>query len=169
MRPADEARFRDFAAAQALPLRRQAYLLSSDWHLAEDLVQDALLKLYRAWPRLGAADPPLNYARRTLVRTWLDERRRPWRRREDRSGVLPDPAGVGGETERVDARGPLLAALARLAPRQRAVLVLRYFCGLSVPATAAALGISEGTVKSQSARGLDALRAHYATFDNPVR
>ena len=168
MRTADETRFRAFAAAQALPLRRQAYLLCGDWHLAEDLVQTALVKLYRAWARLDAATQPLNYARRTLTTTWLDERRRPWRRAEDRSGVVPERVDGPDATARVDARAPLMDALARLAPRQRAVLVLRYFAGLSVPETAEALGVSEGTVKSQASRGLDTLRAHYVTFDSPV-
>lgn len=75
MRKADEARFREFARSHAAPLRRSAYLLCGDWHLAEDLTQTALIKMYRAWPRVSRTDRPISYARMTLLRCWLDERR----------------------------------------------------------------------------------------------
>ena len=94
----DEAGFREFARERALPLRRTAFLLCGDWHLAEDLVQVALIKLYRVWPKAARTGPVDNYARQVLLRCWLDERRRPWRRNERRDGVVPDeprldPAG----------------------------------------------------------------------------
>lgn len=163
MRKADEDRFRDFARDQALLLRRCAYLLCGDWHLAEDLVQTALVKLYGAWPRIKDTDRPFNYARTTLTRCWLDERRRPWRRAEERSGELPEVVDFDVDPalahHRTAMRGHLLSALADLPPRQRAVLVLRYFSGMSVTEAAEALGCSEGTVKSQTFKALAALRS----------
>jgi RNA polymerase sigma-70 factor (sigma-E family) len=163
MRQADEDRFREFARDQALLLRRCAYLLCGDWHLAEDLVQTTLVKLYDAWPRIERTDRPVSYARTTLTRCWLDERRRPWRRAEERSGELPDTADAAVDPALVHhqsaVRADLLAALATLPRRQRAVLVLRYFAGMSVTETATALGCSDGTVKSQTSRALGALRA----------
>jgi RNA polymerase sigma-70 factor (sigma-E family) len=165
MREADEDRFREFARSQALLLRRCAYLLCGDWHLAEDLVQTTLVKLYGAWPRIERTDRPISYARTTLTRCWLDERRRPWRRAEERSGELPDTADATVDPALMHhqsaVRADLLAALATLPRRQRAVLVLRYFAGMSIAETAAALGCSEGTVKSQTSRALEALRAGF--------
>lgn len=165
MRKADEDRFREFARDQAVLLRRCAYLLCGDWHLAEDLVQNTLVKMYGAWPRIQHTDRPVSYARRTLTRCWLDERRRPWRRSEERSGSVPDPADRSTDPalshHRATVRAQLFDALAVVAPRQRAVLVLRYFAGMSIAETSTALGCSEGTVKSQAARGLEAVRAAY--------
>ncbi len=164
MRQADEDRFREFARTQAQLLRRCAYLLCGDWHLADDLVQTTLIKLYGAWPRISDTDRPVSYARTTLVRCWLDERRRPWRRAEERSGHVPDIEDVtvapGRAPDRAAVRAELLAALATLPRRQRAVLVLRFFTGLSVQEAAAELRCSEGTVKSHTARALDNLRTH---------
>src|SRR5690349_3675989 len=136
--------------------RRTALLLCGDWHTADDLVSTALVKLYRHWTRIAEMDNPEAYVRRMLLRAWLDERRRPWRREHSRA-ELP---------ERVDAADPSRAAdqlavlglLAQLPARRRAVLVLRYFCDLSVEETAEVLGCSTGTVKSQSARALNTLR-----------
>jgi RNA polymerase sigma-70 factor (sigma-E family) len=161
--PEEHDSFKEFARARTLPLRRTAYLLCSDWHLAEDLVQTTLLKLYRAWPRVHGAEHRDNYVRRVLLRCWLDEQRRPWRRRERRDGVVPEPTD-----ERLDPAGApsasglsdlLVAALAAIPPRQRAAVVLRYCVDLPIAEVAAALRCSEGTVKSQTSRGLDALRA----------
>jgi RNA polymerase sigma-70 factor (sigma-E family) len=157
MRAGDEAGFREFAGERALPLRRTAFLLCGDWHLAEDLVQVALIKLYRVWPKVARTSPVDNYARQVLLRCWLDERRRPWRRNERRDGVVPeapqfDPADAG-------ISGDLLRALAGVPPKQRAAVVLRYCADLPVADVAKALRCSEGTVRSQAARGLEALRA----------
>lgn len=163
MRKADEDRFREFARTQTIAMRRSAYLLCGDWHLAEDLVQTALIKMHRAWPRVSRTDRPISYARKTLLRCWLDERRRPWRRAERRNGEVPDAAdGLADPAlaaQHRDLRGELFGALSGIPPRQRAVLVLRFFESLSVAETAEALGCSEGTVKSQTARGLAAMKA----------
>lgn len=162
MRADEERRFREFAAAQALVLRRSAYLFCGDWHLAEDLMQATLIKLYRAWPRIGHLESMGGYARKALLRTWLDEKRRPWRRAEVRAAELPDrPDDSAGPAElavRRQVSDLVHRALLNVPPRQRAVLVLRYFDDLSIAETAEAMGCSEGTVKSQAARGLANLR-----------
>ncbi|MEU4519693.1 SigE family RNA polymerase sigma factor [Amycolatopsis sp. NPDC024027] len=155
MRAADDADFREFARARALALRRTAYLLCGDWHLAEDLVQNALVKLYRVWPKIARRGPVDNYARQVLLRCWLDEQRRPWRRRERRDGVVPDQPAAAPET---GISGPLLRALAEVPPKQRAAVVLRYCAGLPAAEVADVLRCSEGTVRSQAARGLETLR-----------
>jgi RNA polymerase sigma-70 factor (sigma-E family) len=152
MRKADDDRFREFAREHAVPFRRTAYLLCGDWHLADDLTQQALIKLHGAWTRLECECHPVSYARRILLRCWLDERRRPWRRADD--SHRPDT-----RQELASLRAELFRTLSALPPRQRAVLVLRYFESLSVGETAAALGVTEGTVKSQASRGLAAARA----------
>ncbi|MFJ1763506.1 SigE family RNA polymerase sigma factor [Amycolatopsis sp. NPDC088138] len=155
MRAGDDADFREFARARALALRRTAYLLCGDWHLAEDLVQNTLLKLHRVWPKITRRGPVDNYARRVLLRCWLDEQRRPWRRRERRDGVVPDQPSSTLETGISD---PLLRALAEVPAKQRAAVVLRYCADLPVAEVAAVLRCSEGTVRSQASRGLETLR-----------
>jgi RNA polymerase sigma-70 factor (sigma-E family) len=162
LRIKDDAGFREFARDRTLALRRTAYLLCLDWHLAEDLVQTALFKLYRAWPRIGHSESIDNYARRVLTRCWLDEGRRLWRRRERRDGVVPEPVSAGFDPALGAVASGLsdllLRALAEIGPRQRAVVVLRFCFDLPVAEVASTLGCSEGTVKSQTTRGLDALR-----------
>jgi RNA polymerase sigma-70 factor (sigma-E family) len=152
---------RDFAAyvdGRRMALRATAYLLCGDWHAAEDLTQTALTKLYLAWRRIDRTGSVDAYARQILVRTYLDEGRRPWRR-ERSAADPPDRAAPEDGPAVVEERLVLETALARLPRAQRAVLVLRYWCDLDIRATAAVLSISEGTVKSTSARGLAALRA----------
>jgi RNA polymerase sigma-70 factor (sigma-E family) len=147
--------FRDWAFVSRGSLRRTAFLVSGDWHLADDLVQDALIRIYRAWPRLERSGDIGGYARRVLLNLYLDHRRRPWRR-ERPTDRLPDesvPAHPGG-----DVRDSLLDALREVPPRQRAVLVLRFWEDLSVEQTARTLDTSTGNVKSQSSRGLATLR-----------
>jgi RNA polymerase sigma-70 factor (sigma-E family) len=162
LRTEDHAGFREYARNRTLALRRTAYLLCLDWHLAEDLVQTTLLKLYRVWPQLRHSESIDNYVRRVLMRCWLDEGRRSWRRRERRDGVVPEPASDQLDPATLaSANGlsdVLLRALAEIGPRQRAVIVLRFCLDLTVADVAGALGCTEGTVKSQTARGLDALR-----------
>ncbi|WP_306210325.1 SigE family RNA polymerase sigma factor [Actinoplanes sp. RD1] len=150
-----DAAFAEYFAARSGAMRATAYLLCGDWHRAEDLVQTAFTKLYVHWQRVTRHEALDPYVRRMLLRTFIDDGRRGWRRREqpygqdfDRTGDEPDP----------DDRLMLVRALAAVPPRQRAVLVLRYWEDLSVEATAAALNCSEGTVKSQAARGLATLR-----------
>jgi RNA polymerase sigma-70 factor (sigma-E family) len=152
----DEAQFREFVAARFDGLRSLAYLTCGDWHTAEDAVAASLAKLYVHWRRV---DTPLAYVRRAIVHALVDESRRPWRRKERSAGYsLPELPGPD-HADQVDERLRIRAALARMAPGQRAVLVLRYYEGLSVEETAEVLGRQPGTVKSQTARGLTALRA----------
>jgi RNA polymerase sigma-70 factor (sigma-E family) len=153
----DDDDYREFVAARLEPLRRTAYLLCRDWHTADDLVSITLGKLYRHWRRVRAADNVDAYARGVLTHAWLDERRRPWRR-EAATAVVPDVASAGPEGRLTD-REALHDLLASLGARQRAVVVLRFYCDLSVEQTAEILGISTGTVKSQAARGLETLRS----------
>jgi RNA polymerase sigma-70 factor (sigma-E family) len=148
--------FSAYAAARLGALRRSAYLLCGDWHKAEDLTQTALVKLYVAWARVRRAGSVDAYARATLVRVFLDDGRRRWRG-ERPTGDLPEtpvPDPTGASSDRVD----LARALARLPARMRAVIVLRCWDDLSIAETARALDCSEGTVKSQTSRGLAALR-----------
>lgn len=149
-----EREFAEYASARSRLLCTTAYLLCGDWHKAEDLTQTALTKLYLAWRRIDRRESVDAYARRVLVRSLLDERRRPWRR-EQPVAELPEPPG---HSDRADDRLDLLAALARLPARQRATVVLRYWSDLGIAETAAVLGVSEGTVKSSSSKGLAALR-----------
>jgi RNA polymerase sigma-70 factor (sigma-E family) len=150
-----DAEFAALFSARVAEVRRTAFLLCGDWQQAEDLTQTAFAKLYAAWPRLRDAGAAEAYLRRIVARAHVDESRRPWRR-ERPSADLPDAAFAGDGT---DDRLVLLAALRGVPPRQRACLVLRYFADCSVEETAAALGCGTGTVKSNTARGLDALRA----------
>ena len=139
------------------PLYRTAYLLLGDRAEAEDLVQTALAKTYAAWPRVRDLDAAPGFARTVLVNTassWF--RRKGWRN-ERPTESLPEPAQPGRAHDPTD-RPAVLAGLAALAPRQRAVVVLRYFEDLSVAETARALAVSEGTVKSQTSDALVRLR-----------
>ncbi|CAM3429827.1 SigE family RNA polymerase sigma factor [Kibdelosporangium persicum] len=147
--------FADYFAARADAMRRTAYLLCGDWHRAEDLVQVAFTKLYLAWRRVTRHDALDAYARQTLVRTFLSERRLGWFRKESVTG---DPADTPISTVGPEDRMVLHAALKQVPPGQRAVLVLRYWEDMSVEETAKTLKCSTGTVKSQAARGLQTLR-----------
>jgi len=151
-----EAEFAEVYLGRARAMRRTAYLLCGDWHRAEDLVQSAFARLYAAWPSIrdsGAVDA---YLRKTLVRIYIDESRRAWHR-ERPSDTIPESAVA--ETGEVEDSIVLRQALDAVPRRQRACLVLRFFDDCSVEATADALGCSVGTVKSNTARGLVALRA----------
>ena len=143
-------------------VRRTAYLLCGDWHRADDHAQAAFVALHRHWRRIRDRDALDAWLRKTLVRTVVDESRRPWRR--ERS--TEDPVVTTAVADRADGsenaivtRHVLVDGLRVVPPRQRAVLVLRFLEGLDVAATAKVLGCSEGTVKSQTAHGLAALRA----------
>jgi RNA polymerase sigma-70 factor (sigma-E family) len=150
-----DAEFAALFAGRVAAVRRTAYLLCGDWQQAEDLTQTAFAKLYAAWPRLRDSAAAEGYLRRILTRSYVDDGRRPWRR-ERSAATLPDSPARGADTED---RLVLLAALASVPKRQRACLVLRYFADCSVEETAVALGCTAGTVKSNTSRGLDALRA----------
>lgn len=151
---ADRSGFDAFVASSSNRLLRTAYLLCGDRGHAEDLVQTALLRTARQWRR--ARDAPETYARRVVVNLAKDR----WRQLGRRPVEAPLVADVPEPTvDAFDNRDLLLRATQRLAEGQRAVLVLRFFDDLSVEATAALLGCSTGTVKSQTARALDNLRA----------
>lgn len=154
----EEAEFAKYFADRREAVRRTAYLLCGDWHRADDLAQLAFVALHRKWRKVrdkGALDA---YVRRTIVRAVIDESRRPWRRERFVDEVPEPPTSASFDTQ-VVTREALLAGLREVPPRQRAVLVLRYFEGLDVAAAATALDCTEGTVKSQTARGLATLRA----------
>ncbi|GAA2045154.1 SigE family RNA polymerase sigma factor [Catenulispora yoronensis] len=160
--------FRSFAESRQAQLLRSAYLLCGDFHTAQDLVQTAFGQLYRGWRHMRRAEFPDAYAKQVLYRCYAADRRRKRvatvaldlvGEAADRSGG--DPAAVHGT------RAALFEALALLPPKCRAVVVLRFWEDYSVTQTADALGISEGTVKSQTSRALGLLRGHLAeaTFD----
>lgn len=150
-----DAAYVEYVAARQAHLRRIAYAVCGDWHRADDVLQTALIKLYLAWPRLRVDVEPDAYVRRIIVRAHIDERRRPWRR--ERSGLEGHDraASVGLPVEE---RSALFDALQALPEMQRKTVLLRYWLSLSVEETAGELGISAGTVKSHSSRGLAALQ-----------
>jgi RNA polymerase sigma-70 factor (sigma-E family) len=152
----DHDGFREFVAARMASLRSLAYVTCGDWHAAEDAVANTLARLYPRWGRLERPDL---YAQTMVFRAAIDETRRPWWRRERPAGdVLPDVAQPD-PAESTDERLRVRAALMAVPPRQRAVLFLRYFQGLSVDETAEVLGCRAGTVKSQTQHGLAKLRS----------
>ena len=143
--------------ARSPALLRLAFLLTGDRHLAEDLVQTALAKVMLRWDGVVRGGDPHPYVRTVVIRTALQWRRRRWRG-EQPTGTVPDSAHRGDPTAAVDSRERLRLALRSLPPRQRAVVVLRHYEDLSEAQVAALLGCSVGTVKSQSAKGIDRLR-----------
>jgi RNA polymerase sigma-70 factor (sigma-E family) len=171
VRDADEAQFREFAAGRLASLRRLGYLICGDWHLAEDAVSTIMAKTYTAWHKLQQAENIDAYVRRMLVTAIVDERRRPWRR--ELPAEYPLPESRAATTDVTHDRLVLRDALAKMPARRRAVLVLRYFEELTVEETAEAMGCTAGTVKSQTARALAALRellpADYLTQDGGAR
>lgn len=148
--------FTAFVSAIRPRLRRQAFVLCGDWHEADDLVQDTFVALYRRWPELVRRDELDQYARTVLVRMFVSLRRRARWRREILCAQPPDRPQ--GRDDAGDLRMSMLPRLRRLPPRQRAVVVLRFWEDLSVDQTAAVLRISPGTVASQSYKALAALR-----------
>jgi RNA polymerase sigma-70 factor (sigma-E family) len=149
----DSAGFRAFVESNGATLLHAARLLTGDHHRGEDLVQTALTKVYLKWDRI---DAPLAYARRALVTAHIDASRRRWWG-ERPTEVLPDVAGTD-EASVSDERDELRRLLRELTPRERAVVVLRYYCDQSEQETAAALGMPVGTVKSTCSRALARLR-----------
>jgi RNA polymerase sigma-70 factor (sigma-E family) len=150
----DESAFSDYVAARRPQLFRAACLLCGDPHRAEDVVQEALTRLYVAWDRVQRMDNIDAYVRRIVVNAHYTDRRRPWRR--ERASVPTDvPLETGFPVEDADA---IRAALRALPPGQRRVIVLRHIWNLTIEEAALELGISTGTVKSQSADAVAALR-----------
>ncbi|APU12181.1 MULTISPECIES: SigE family RNA polymerase sigma factor [Actinoalloteichus] len=155
--------FTEFFTARFDTARRTAYALCGDWSEAEEIAQAAFVRVYArwSWARRNSAS---GYLRTTMTRLFLDARRR-GRQLERPVAEPPDRPDVepGGRDERRE----LIAALQRVPYRQRATLVLRFVQDLSVEQTAQALKCSTGTVKSQTARGLDALRRAYESAGRP--
>jgi RNA polymerase sigma-70 factor (sigma-E family) len=149
--------FESWLVAREPSLQRLALLLSGDEHTAQDLVQTSLAKLYLAWDRLGDRDNVDAYARRILVNEHRTAWRRPWRRREVVTDAPPDRPGPAIEYD--GGREVVWEFVASLPPRQRAVIVLRYYEQLTEAEIAEVLGVSPGTVKSQASRAIAALRA----------
>ncbi len=159
MDQSEEQEFAEYFAARREAVRRMAYMMCGDWHRADDLAQTAFVALHRRWGKVrdkGALDA---YLRRTLLRATIDESRKPWRRERTVEDLPDAPASTPNVENSVATRQTLLAALQHVPAKQRAVLVLRYLEGLDVSGVAEVMKCSEGTVKSQSARGLEALRA----------
>ncbi|MFD9428417.1 MULTISPECIES: SigE family RNA polymerase sigma factor [unclassified Streptomyces] len=156
MKSAQEDEYLEFVAVRAKALYRSAYVLAAgDTHLAEDLVQETLGRVYVHWKRVAGADSPAAYAQTVLVRTFLSLRRR--RSTGERPvGSVPDSAAAGPDAA---LRVTLLDALGQLPPRDRAVLLLRYWEDRSVEETAGMLRLSSGAVRSQGTRALNRVRA----------
>jgi RNA polymerase sigma-70 factor (sigma-E family) len=150
-----DAEFAEYMSARLPSLRRLALLLCQDWHQADDLVQAAMTKLYLHWYRAAGADNIEAYVRSIVVREFLRERRTAWARRVSLADQVPEaPAPTGDHDGALD----LQTAVAALPPRQRAVLVLRFYCDVNVEQCAHVLGCTPGTVKSQTAKALATLR-----------
>ncbi|MBR7832239.1 SigE family RNA polymerase sigma factor [Actinospica durhamensis] len=163
-----QAQFTEYVTGRQAWLRRVAYLLCQDWHRADDLVQTSLTKLFLNWRRIDETANPDAYARTVLVNTFLAEQRSPWWKRvvlhREAEGAAEveqaafERAGGGQAGPDLEGTADLRRALPLLPPRQRAVIVLRYYCELSIIEAADALGCSTGTVKSQTFRAIETLR-----------
>jgi RNA polymerase sigma-70 factor (sigma-E family) len=154
-RPEEE--YREFVAGRAAPLHRTAYLLCGDWHLANDLVQETLAKVFRHWRKVQRAENPNSYVHRMLI----NETNRYWQRHRTAAqpvDVAEHDMAVPDRSDEIVARTDLLRALLSLPVRQRATVVLRYLVGMSERDTATALKCSVGTVKSQNFRALNSLK-----------
>ena len=170
-----DAEFAEFMAARSSQLYRSAYLLTTSSHAAEDLLQTALAKTFASWGRVRAADDPVAYVHGVLIKSFLSERRR------RSSSELPVADASHMATTRVPATPPdptervaLMAALAQLAPLDRAVVVLRFWEDRSVAQTAVDLDLTEAAVKNRSLRALRTLRGLLAEpvdtpFTSPTR
>ena len=166
-RQQDVTAFSDFVGVSSGRLFRTAYLLVGDHQLAQDLLQESLIKTYVAWPRLRDVTKAEAYARRTLVTTQIS-----WRRRrsfhERPIAVLPESA-VTDQTEALAGQDELWTQIHRLPPGQRAAVTLRFFEDLSEAQTAELMGCSVGTVKRQVASGLAKLRDRMGRdFELPI-
>jgi len=152
-----EHAFEEFVKDRSMGLYRTAYLIAGDLHHAEDLLQAGLEKAYRSWERISVMEQPEAYVRRIVINLANDR----WRGRRFIKEVVYDDSVAGEAADDmaiVDLRQVLITQLRRLPVAMRTVLVLRYWEGLSEAETAAELGCSVGTVKSQASRGLSRLR-----------
>lgn len=162
------ADFERFVADSSDTLLRTAYLIVWDLGEAEDLVQETLLEVARRWPRIRRMERPIAYARRILVNRALSGSARRTRRRQELIAPIPsEPEAAPDRAGEIDVADGLMDALAALPPRQRAVLVLRYFLDLPEAEVAAALKCSLGTVKSTASRGLARLEQAMRGTNDP--
>lgn len=152
-----EEEFRGWVTANRSALRSTAYLICGDWHLADDFVQEALGRLYGSWPRLISGGNPRAYVQRTVVNLAHDYYRRA-SNREVPTDEFPETSQQSDLANSYAEVARLMQALRQMPPRQRAVIVLRYWDDLSIDQTAVALRTSSGNVKSQASRGLNTLR-----------
>jgi RNA polymerase sigma-70 factor (sigma-E family) len=158
----DGAGFDAFVASRGAALLRFAYVLTADAELAQDVVQEALVKAFRSWDRVRAADQPEAYVRRIVVNEYTSWRRRLRNRERPTADSLLDTAnsGFGAGLDAIAERDVVWRAMAGLPPRQRAVLVLRFYEDLSEDEIARVLGCAGGTVRSLATRALATLRSH---------
>ncbi|MET8453055.1 SigE family RNA polymerase sigma factor [Streptomyces sp. NPDC005209] len=156
-----ETDFRAWVLEHRTRLRTTAFLLCGDWYLADDLVQDALGRLYSRWGKVVAGGGPRAYARRILCNLHTDHRRRPARREISAADVAS--LHTHPHTHMAERDDELIAALMTIPVGQRTVVVLRFFEDLSIEQTAVLLRTSPGNVKSQTSRGLEALRSALRT------
>ena len=148
MKRSDEERFTEFVRAYSASLFRTGYLITGDYQRAEDLLQSTLVRLYRRWPRVEVMERPVGYARKVLVNQAISW----WRTRSSRETpmlVLNEP-GWGGFVDEITEHERVWKAVVSLPPRQRAVMVLRYYEDLSEAEIAETLGVARGTVKSHA-------------------
>ncbi len=165
MSPSRDAEYTEYVAARLPSLRRLAAVLCDDRQRADDLVQATLTQLYVRWGLVREASHPDAYARAVLVREFIHERRSVWVRRVSLRGRVTDlPAAMVDHDAVLD---PAARRRRCLLPGQRATLVLRFYCDLNVDQSAAVLGCSTGTVKSQTARGLEAVRRSPPVYGTP--
>jgi RNA polymerase sigma-70 factor (sigma-E family) len=179
MRAQLDEEFRDFMHGRWPAMVRLAYALTGDQGHAEDVAQTAFARADASWPKVRRTGNPDAYVRRIVINENLN-RFRKHRVAERLTGTLPDSvagalsgslaaAGAVDATRQYDDRSALMAALQRLGPRQRAVIVLRYWMDLTEAEIAAALGCSVGTVKSQAARALATLRQSAELVDGELQ
>ncbi|MEP7018983.1 MAG: SigE family RNA polymerase sigma factor [Actinomycetota bacterium] len=165
----EELDFVSWAQVAAPRLRRLGFLVTGDWHLAEDLTQDALIRIYSVWGRVSRTGSPNAYASRVVVnanRSWL----RVARNRERPSEHLPDRTDPeSADSTGSDLQDRLVSALGHLGASQRRIVVLRYWECRSQAEVAQMLDLSQGTVKSQASRGLARLREVLAAEDVQMR
>ncbi|TWG12694.1 sigma-70 family RNA polymerase sigma factor [Actinoplanes teichomyceticus] len=160
--PSPREEFTRFAYASSARLHSSAYQLCRDWHLAQDLTQATLTKLFLSWERAAGSDNLPAYAHKVLLRTYLDHRRR-------RSSTETTPGRLREPSYTVDAdlRVTMMSALGRLPARDRAIVLLRYFADHSVEQVAAELGVPITVVKSQTRRSLIKLK-HMLLRERPT-
>ena len=168
MTPDEEVEFSQFVIDHRGRVRRIAYLLTGDWDRADDLTQIAFVKLHGAWHRIADSSARSAYLRTCLVRANIDESRRPWRR-ERAMDDMPESTDRFDLAQGAVDREEMRAALLQVPIGQRTTLVLRFYETLSVRDVAELMKCSEGTVKSQTVKGLAALRRALATASDDDR